>query len=53
MAADIQARFRTGEHHGRLARRRRRGRAAALAKRLDNAPLAIVDKRRERPANPR
>jgi ribose-phosphate pyrophosphokinase len=34
---------------GRLARRRRRGRARALAKRLDNAPLAIVDKRRERP----
>jgi ribose-phosphate pyrophosphokinase len=25
------------------------GRARALAKRLDNAPLAIVDKRRERP----
>jgi ribose-phosphate pyrophosphokinase len=28
-------------------------RARALAKRLDNAPLAIVDKRRDRPASPR
>ena len=32
---------------GRLARRRRRGPRRGLAKRID-APLAIVDKRRER-----
>ena len=49
MAADIQARF-TGRNItvvspdvGGVVR------ARALAKRLDNAPLAIVDKRRERP----
>jgi ribose-phosphate pyrophosphokinase len=49
MAADIQARF-TGNNItvvspdvGGVVR------ARALAKRLDNAPLAIVDKRRERP----
>jgi ribose-phosphate pyrophosphokinase len=49
MAADIQARF-TGRNItvvspdvGGVAR------ARALAKRLNNAPLAIVDKRRERP----
>jgi ribose-phosphate pyrophosphokinase len=49
MAADIQARF-TGRNVtvvspdvGGVVR------ARALAKRLDNAPLAIVDKRRERP----
>jgi ribose-phosphate pyrophosphokinase len=49
MAADIQARF-TGQNItvvspdvGGVVR------ARALAKRLDNAPLAIVDKRRERP----
>jgi len=49
MAADIQARF-TGKNLmvvspdvGGVVR------ARALAKRLDNAPLAIVDKRRERP----
>jgi ribose-phosphate pyrophosphokinase len=49
MAADIQARYRDGElmvvspDVGGVVR------ARALAKRLDNAPLAIVDKRRERP----
>ncbi len=49
MAADIQARF-TGQNItvvspdvGGVVR------ARALAKRLENAPLAIVDKRRERP----
>src|ERR1700712_706497 len=49
MAADIQARFPTDNlvvvspDVGGVVR------ARALAKRLDNAPLAIVDKRRERP----
>lgn len=49
MAADIQARYGGGEltvispDVGGVVR------ARALAKRLDNAPLAIVDKRRERP----
>ena len=49
MAADIQARYGDGElmvvspDVGGVVR------ARALAKRLDNAPLAIVDKRRERP----
>ena len=49
MAADIQARFDGGDlmvvspDVGGVVR------ARALAKRLDNAPLAIVDKRRERP----
>jgi len=49
MAADIQARFPAGNlmvvspDVGGVVR------ARALAKRLDNAPLAIVDKRRERP----
>ena len=49
MAADIQARFDMAElmvvspDVGGVVR------ARALAKRLDNAPLAIVDKRRERP----
>jgi ribose-phosphate pyrophosphokinase len=49
MSADIQARF-----HGRAITVVSPDvggvvRARALAKRLDNAPLAIVDKRRERP----
>ena len=49
MAADIQARFDMAElmvvspDVGGVVR------ARALAKRLDNAPLAIVDKRREKP----
>jgi ribose-phosphate pyrophosphokinase len=49
MAADIQARYGDGElmvvspDVGGVVR------ARALAKRLDNSPLAIVDKRRERP----
>ncbi|HSG35047.1 MAG TPA: ribose-phosphate pyrophosphokinase [Sphingomonadaceae bacterium] len=49
MAADIQARYGDGDlmvvspDVGGVVR------ARALAKRLDNAPLAIVDKRRERP----
>jgi len=49
MAADIQARYGTEDlmvvspDVGGVVR------ARALAKRLDNAPLAIVDKRRERP----
>jgi ribose-phosphate pyrophosphokinase len=49
MSADIQARFPTGNitvvspDVGGVVR------ARALAKRLDNAPLAIVDKRREKP----
>ncbi len=49
MAADIQARYGGGEltvvspDVGGVVR------ARSLAKRLDNAPLAIVDKRRERP----
>jgi len=49
MAADIQARFPRGDitvvspDVGGVVR------ARALARRLDNAPLAIVDKRRERP----
>ncbi|MDM7958072.1 ribose-phosphate pyrophosphokinase [Blastomonas sp.] len=49
MAADIQARF--GEHALTVVSPDVGGvvRARALAKRLDNAPLAIVDKRRERP----
>ena len=49
MAADIQARF--GEHKLMVVSPDVGGvvRARALAKRLDNAPLAIVDKRRERP----
>ncbi|AOF98871.1 MAG: ribose-phosphate pyrophosphokinase [Blastomonas fulva] len=49
MAADIQARF--GEHQLMVVSPDVGGvvRARALAKRLDNAPLAIVDKRRERP----
>ena len=49
MAADIQARF--GEHELMVVSPDVGGvvRARALAKRLDNAPLAIVDKRRERP----
>ena len=48
MAADIQARF--GEHELMVVSPDVGGvvRARALAKRLDNAPLAIVDKRRER-----
>lgn len=49
MAADIEARF--GEHQLMVVSPDVGGvvRARALAKRLDNAPLAIVDKRRERP----
>lgn len=49
MAADIQARF--GGHQLMVVSPDVGGvvRARALAKRLDNAPLAIVDKRRERP----
>lgn len=49
MAADVQARF--GEHKLMVVSPDVGGvvRARALAKRLDNAPLAIVDKRRERP----
>ena len=49
MAADIQARF--GDHELMVVSPDVGGvvRARALAKRLDNAPLAIVDKRRERP----
>ena len=49
MSADIQARFKSrnitvvSPDVGGVVR------ARALAKRLDNAPLAIVDKRRERP----
>jgi len=49
MAADIQARYGDRDlmvvspHVGGVVR------ARALAKRLDNAPLAIVDKRRDRP----
>ncbi len=51
MAADIQARF--GEHKLMVVSPDVGGvvRARALAKRLDNAPLAIVDKRRERPGD--
>ena len=49
MAADIQARY--GEKDLMVVSPDVGGvvRARALAKRLDNAPLAIVDKRRERP----
>ncbi|WP_373488306.1 ribose-phosphate pyrophosphokinase [Blastomonas sp.] len=49
MAADIQARF--GGHELMVVSPDVGGvvRARALAERLDNAPLAIVDKRRERP----
>ena len=49
MAADIQARY--GEQDLMVVSPDVGGvvRARALAKRLDNAPLAIVDKRRERP----
>ncbi len=49
MAADIQARY--GEDDLMVVSPDVGGvvRARALAKRLDNAPLAIVDKRRERP----
>ena len=49
MAADIQARY--GENDLMVVSPDVGGvvRARALAKRLDNAPLAIVDKRRERP----
>jgi ribose-phosphate pyrophosphokinase len=49
MAADIQARY--GESDLMVISPDVGGvvRARALAKRLDNAPLAIVDKRRERP----
>ena len=49
MAADIQARY--GEEPLTVVSPDVGGvvRARALAKRLDNAPLAIVDKRRERP----
>src|SRR5690606_1553005 len=49
MAADIQARY--GENDLVIVSPDVGGvvRARALAKRLDNAPLAIVDKRRERP----
>ena len=50
MSADIIARF-TGKKIPSSRRRRGVVRARALAKRLDNAPLAIVDKRREKPAN--
>lgn len=48
MSADIQARF--GQHELMVISPDVGGvvRARALAKRLDNAPLAIVDKRRER-----
>ena len=51
MSADIQARFKSrnitvvSPDVGGVVR------ARALAKRLDNAPLAIVDKRRERPGD--
>ena len=49
MAADIQARY--GDNDLMVVSPDVGGvvRARALAKRLDNAPLAIVDKRRERP----
>ena len=49
MAADIQARY--GEQDLMVVSPDVGGvvRARALAKRLDNAPLAIVDKRRDRP----
>src|SRR5690606_6828208 len=49
MAADIQARY--GDNDIVVVSPDVGGvvRARALAKRLDNAPLAIVDKRRERP----
>jgi len=49
MAADIQARY--GEQELMVVSPDVGGvvRARALAKRLDNAPLAIVDKRRDRP----
>jgi ribose-phosphate pyrophosphokinase len=49
MAADIQARY--GEKQLMVVSPDVGGvvRARALAKRLDNAPLAIVDKRRDRP----
>ena len=49
MAADIQARY--GENDLMVVSPDVGGvvRARALAKRLDNAPLAIVDKRRDRP----
>ncbi len=49
MAADIQARY--GGHDLMVVSPDVGGvvRARALAKRLDNAPLAIVDKRRDRP----
>jgi ribose-phosphate pyrophosphokinase len=49
MAADIQARY--GDQDLMVVSPDVGGvvRARALAKRLDNAPLAIVDKRRERP----
>ena len=49
MAADIQARY--GDQEMMVVSPDVGGvvRARALAKRLDNAPLAIVDKRRERP----
>jgi ribose-phosphate pyrophosphokinase len=49
MAADIQARY--GDKELMVVSPDVGGvvRARALAKRLDNAPLAIVDKRRERP----
>ena len=48
MAKDIQARFRSRESDDRLARRRRRGARPRAGQAARNAPLAIVDKRRER-----
>ena len=48
MSADIQARFKRQAITVVSPGRRRRGPRPSLAKRLDNAPLAIVDKRRER-----
>jgi ribose-phosphate pyrophosphokinase len=52
MVRDIKERFGSTTTCRGLARRRRRGARPRLAKRID-APLAIIDKRRERPANPK
>ena len=48
MVRDIEEQLDTRQPDGRLARRRRR-RARPRARQAHRAPLAIVDKRRERP----
>ena len=49
MVRDIRKRFTERQHHGGLARRRRRGARARRSPSRIDAPLAIIDKRRERP----